>query len=71
MVAANAGVTLMPVLSVKPPIPLTDNITLRPFKAPAPSRTIALVWRSSSPLGEFLRKLADSLKVRPGLLREP
>jgi LysR family hydrogen peroxide-inducible transcriptional activator len=71
MVAVNAGVTLMPVLSVKPPIPTTDNITLRPFKAPAPSRTIALVWRSSSPLGEFLRKLADSLKVSAALLTEP
>ena len=71
MVAANAGVTLMPVLSVKPPIPSTDNITLRPFKAPVPSRTIALVWRSSSPLGGFLRKLADSLKVNAALLIEP
>ena len=71
MVAANAGVTLMPVLSVKPPIPATGNIALRPFAAPAPSRTIALVWRSSSPLGEFLRKLADSFKLKPGLLEEP
>jgi len=71
MVAANAGVTLMPVLSVKPPIAATDNIALRPFEAPAPSRTIALVWRSSSPLGAFLRKLADSLKVSSDMLREP
>ena len=71
MVAANAGVTLMPVLSVKPPIPSTDNIALRPFASPAPSRTIALVWRSSSPLGGFLRKLAESLKVNPALLLEP
>ncbi len=71
MVAANAGVTLMPVLSVKPPIPSTDNIALRPFVSPAPSRTIALVWRSSSPLGGFLRKLAESLKVNPALLLEP
>ena len=71
MVAANAGVTLMPVLSVKPPIPSTDNITLRRFTPPAPSRTIALVWRSSSPLGGFLRKLADSLKIDPDLLLEP
>lgn len=71
MVAANAGVTLMPVLAVKPPIATTDNIALRPFKAPAPSRTIALVWRSSSPLGEFLRQLADSLKVKPASLLEP
>jgi len=71
MVAANAGVTLMPVLSVKPPIASTDNIAIRPFDAPAPSRTIALVWRSSSPLGGFLRKLAESLKVKPVSLLEP
>jgi len=71
MVAANAGVTLMPVLAVKPPIPFTDNIALRPFEAPAPSRTIALVWRSSSPLGDFLRKLAQSLKVKPASLLKP
>jgi len=68
MVAANTGVTLMPVLAVKPPIPPTGNITLRPFDAPAPSRTIALVWRSSSPLGNFLRKLSDSLMVKPTTL---
>jgi LysR family hydrogen peroxide-inducible transcriptional activator len=71
MVAVNAGVTLMPMLSVKPPIPSTDNIALRPFASPAPSRTIALVWRSSSPLGGFLRKLAESLKLEPALLLEP
>jgi LysR family hydrogen peroxide-inducible transcriptional activator len=71
MVAANAGVTLMPVLSVKPPIPSTNNIALRPFESPAPSRTIALVWRSSSPLGGFLRKLAESLKLNPEMLLEP
>ena len=71
MVAANVGVTLMPVLSVKPPTPTTDNIALRSFDAPPPSRTIALVWRSSSPLGGFLRKLAESLKLDPELLIEP
>jgi LysR family hydrogen peroxide-inducible transcriptional activator len=71
MVAANAGVTLMPVLSVKPPIAATENLSLRPFRAPAPSRTIALVWRSSSPLGGFLQKLAGCLKVDPSLLLEP
>jgi len=71
MVATNAGVTLMPVLAVKPPIPETGNITLRPFAQPAPSRTIALVWRRSSPLGDFLRELAPSLKVDPGQLPGP
>jgi len=71
MVAADAGVTLMPVLSVKPPIPFTDNIVLRPFAEPAPSRTIALVWRSSSPMGGFLRKFAKSLVVKPASLLKP
>jgi LysR family hydrogen peroxide-inducible transcriptional activator len=71
MVATNAGVTLMPVLSIKPPIAATDNITLRPFKSPAPTRTIALVWRSSSPLGSFLRQMVESLKVKPASLLEP
>ena len=71
MVAADAGVTLMPVLSVKPPIPFTDNVVLRPFAEPAPSRTIALVWRSSSPMRGFLRKFAKSLKVKPASLLKP
>lgn len=71
MVAANAGITLMPVLSVKPPIAETGNITLRPFTAPAPSRTIALVWRSSSPLTDFLRSLAHCLNVKPRSLLDP
>jgi LysR family hydrogen peroxide-inducible transcriptional activator len=71
MVAANTGVTLMPVLSVKPPVPTTGNIALRRFESPAPNRTIALVWRNSSPLCRFLRKLASSLIPDPALLLEP
>jgi len=68
MVAANAGLTLMPVLSVKPPVASTDNIAIRPFSPPVPSRTIALVWRNSSPKGDFLREMAVSLNVRPEML---
>jgi len=30
-----------------------------------------LVWRKSSPLGPFLRQLAESLKVKPVSLLEP
>ena len=69
MVAADVGVTLMPVLAVKPPIAETGNIVLRPFTDPAPRRTIALVWRKSSPLGKLMRDLADCLRELPeGLL---
>lgn len=70
MVAAEVGITLMPLLAVKPPIANTDNLVIRPFRGTAPSRTIALVWRSSSALGSFLRELADCFRHLPeGLLQ--
>ena len=39
--------------------------------APAPSRTIALVWRSSSALSSFLRELAECLRALPPELLKP
>ncbi len=48
----------------------TANITLRRFESPAPSRTIAMVWRSSSALSGFLREFAQSLKSLPPKLLE-
>jgi LysR family hydrogen peroxide-inducible transcriptional activator len=70
MVAADVGITLMPMLSVKPPIARTGNLLFLPFADPAPSRTIALVWRSSSALSVFLRELAACFKSLPhGLLQ--
>jgi LysR family hydrogen peroxide-inducible transcriptional activator len=69
MVAANVGVTLMPMLSVKPPIAVTGNVAVRHFEDPAPSRTIALVWRGSSALSSFLSELASCFRdLPPGLL---
>jgi LysR family hydrogen peroxide-inducible transcriptional activator len=42
---------------------------VRPFAGQAPSRTIAMVWRSSSALGGFLREFAQVFKQLPkGLL---
>jgi DNA-binding transcriptional LysR family regulator len=54
MVAANVGVTLLPALSVHAPVPRSDAIRLLPFRGTPPSRRIAMVWRKSSALGEFL-----------------
>lgn len=71
MVAADVGITLMPLLAVKPPIARTGNLVVRRFAAPPPSRTIALVWRSSSALSSFLRELADTLRALPEKLLEP
>ncbi len=58
MVAAEVGITLMPLLAVMPPIAATENLVTRPFAGKAPYRTIALVWRSSSALGKFHQEIA-------------
>ncbi len=61
MVSAGAGVTLLPRLAVE-----VENrrgqIEVRPFAAPVPSRTIALVWRPSSPFGDAFRSIAAALR---------
>lgn len=72
MVAANTGITLMPALSVNPPLAGTPNLVTRPFLEPAPKRTIAMVWRSSSALTDFLQELADIFAgIDPELLAPP
>ncbi|MFT4179493.1 MAG: DNA-binding transcriptional regulator OxyR [Thermomonas sp.] len=64
MVAAGVGVTLLPALSVHEPIVQPAGIKLVPFRKPAPSRRIALVWRKSSALDGFLHTLADAIGAR-------
>ena len=61
MVAGGAGVTLLPELSVATEAP-RGRLRVRPFAKPAPHRTIALVWRKSSPLGAALHRLAATLR---------
>ena len=69
MVAANVGITLLPVLSVKPPVSSSPDVYLLPFDAPQPSRRIAMVWRRSSAMSDFLMKLAAVFSELPaGLL---
>ena len=58
MVAANVGATLLPVLAVKPPVAQSDNIHMLGFSDSHPSRSLAMVWRRSSAMGEFLTRLA-------------
>ena len=70
MVAANTGITLMPVLSVKPPVAPTENLVTRPFTANGPRRTIAMIWRKSSALTDFLEQIAGIFAgIDPKLLR--
>jgi LysR family hydrogen peroxide-inducible transcriptional activator len=72
MVAAGVGVTLLPMLAVKPPVSPSDNIRLLAFRDPPPSRRLALAWRKSSAMGAFLRQLSEVLRDLPkGLLDLP
>jgi len=69
MVAANVGITLLPALAVKPPVAPAQHIRLLPFRDPPPSRRIAMVWRRSSAMAEFLSRLAEVFRaLPPGLL---
>jgi LysR family hydrogen peroxide-inducible transcriptional activator len=69
MVAANVGITLLPVTAVKPPVAQVENLHLIEFKGNPPSRRIAMVWRKSSAMNAFLKRLADVLRaLSPDLL---
>jgi LysR family hydrogen peroxide-inducible transcriptional activator len=71
MVAANVGITLLPVLAVKPPVPRSDNMQLLRFRDSNPNRQIAMVWRKSSAMGEFLIRLAQACRDLPRDLLDP
>lgn len=71
MVAARVGITLLPVLAVKPPVPQVAHVRLVQFCKPAPSRKIAMVWRKSSALGGFIEPLADLFADLPADLLDP
>lgn len=70
MVASGVGVTLLPRLSVSPPVPEQPDIVLRPFADPVPHRDVTMVWRRSSPRTELLPLVADRFAAVPaGLVR--
>lgn len=68
MVAANVGMTLLPTLAVKPPVPPSDAVALLPFADRAPSRRIALAWRKTTALAPFLKRLAALIGDLPAAL---
>ena len=62
MVAAGVGVTLLPELAVRPPVPPSPDITLLRFEEPVPRRQIAMCWRRTSVYRDFLPQLADVVR---------
>lgn len=71
MVAANVGITLLPMLAVKPPVAPIDRIRILPFKGKPPIRHVAMVWRRSSAMHGFLMHLAQTLRTLPAGLLDP
>jgi LysR family hydrogen peroxide-inducible transcriptional activator len=62
MVAAGVGVTLLPELSVQPPVPRTDRVRLLRFTDPAPYREIGLFWRPANVYRDLLGEVAQALR---------
>jgi LysR family hydrogen peroxide-inducible transcriptional activator len=71
MVAADVGITLLPTLAVQPPVAQSGNVHLIPFRGEAPSRRVAMLWRKSSAMAPFLKKLANVVRELPPALLDP
>ena len=72
MVAAGVGVTLLPELAVRPPVPPSDDVRLIRFAEPVPRREIAMYWRQTSAQREFLPQLAALFRDLPaGFVHPP
>lgn len=63
MVAGGAGITLIPAMSIPVEAERVDGLVVRPFRRPAPKRTIGLAWRPSSPRAAEFQLLAETLRA--------
>jgi LysR family hydrogen peroxide-inducible transcriptional activator len=59
MVAAGAGVTLLPELATRGSHAAPRGLVLRPFVKPQPSRRIGAIWRKSSARQAAIRMVSD------------
>ena len=63
MVTDGEVMTLLPELALGVETRGRRDLAVRPFRPPAPFRTIGLAWRPSSPREEEFRALADSFSI--------
>ena len=69
MVAANVGITLLPLLAIKPPIPMIPQLRFVGFTGShPPSRQIALIWRKTSAMTDCLVRFSTIFKELPAEL---
>ena len=67
MVAAGAGVTLLPTLATRGAYGAASGLAIRPFTRPAPVRHIGAVWRASSARGPAIQAVADLIARHAGV----
>jgi LysR family transcriptional regulator, hydrogen peroxide-inducible genes activator len=62
MVGAGLGITLIPEMALGVET-RSATVSIARFEAPQPSRTIGMIWRSSSPLSKQLMQIAEMVKL--------
>ena len=70
MIASGGGLSLLPAMTVLPPVSPAPGLALRRIASPAPSRDIALVWPRTSPRAATLEALAPALIPSLPLVQE-
>ena len=65
MVAAGTGITVLPRTSIMHNQNNESMIDIKPFKAPSPSRTVAIAWRKHYPRKEAIVTIRDTIKACP------
>lgn len=63
MVAANAGITLIPALAIDRPASHADDVVAIPFKNTAPSRQIAAIWRTTSARVAAIERVCETVEA--------
>ncbi|MDF0600619.1 LysR substrate-binding domain-containing protein [Psychromarinibacter sp. C21-152] len=69
MVGAGIGVTLIPEMAL-PVETRSAAVSVARFRRPAPSRTIGMIWRKSSPLARQLGEVAEIVRDSATVSRE-
>jgi LysR family transcriptional regulator, hydrogen peroxide-inducible genes activator len=63
MVASGEGVTLLPKSAIAVEARPGSGISIRPFRSPVPSRSVALAWRPTNPYNRSYMKFARDLRT--------
>ena len=63
MVASGIGMTVLPMSAADDRYYSSDLLVTKPFKPPAPYRTVAVAWRASFPRPKAIELLSDSIRL--------